>query len=58
MRPRPGGGLAYAKASLKTPYGLAKISWVIENGIFKLNAVIPPMKSDQAIMTTHAKCRF
>ncbi len=42
IRPQPGGPLTSAQAELKTPYGTALSAWKIENGIFKLKAIVPP----------------
>lgn len=41
IAPQPGGKLTRAAAELKTIYGAAKSSWKTENGIFKLDIVIP-----------------
>jgi alpha-L-rhamnosidase len=41
IHPQPGGGLSYAKAKLKTPYGWVKSGWRIENGKFFLDLTIP-----------------
>jgi alpha-L-rhamnosidase len=41
IAPRPGGKLTSASAELKTSYGLAKSSWKIEGGVFKLSVQIP-----------------
>lgn len=42
VAPRPGGGLTYALARLKTPYGLAECSWALSDGRIDLKVVIPP----------------
>ncbi len=41
IKPQIGGGLTYAKGSLKTNYGLVSSSWKIENGKFFLDVEIP-----------------
>ena len=41
ITPKPGGKLTNASAELKTSYGVAKSSWKIENGVFKLSVQIP-----------------
>lgn len=41
IKPIPGGGLTRAEASVRTPYGLAKASWRIEDKSFILEAVVP-----------------
>ena len=42
IQPQPGGGLTHAKASHKTPYGLAECSWSIAAGNMELNVIVPP----------------
>jgi len=41
MRPRPGGGLTYARATVETPHGAASVSWSIEENKFKFDAHVP-----------------
>jgi alpha-L-rhamnosidase len=41
IAPQPGGGLTNAAAELQTPYGLVKSAWKIENGILKVDVIIP-----------------
>jgi len=41
IKPQPGGKISHAAAELMTSYGLVKSSWKIENGLFKLDVVIP-----------------
>ena len=41
VRPVPGGGLTWAKAETKTPYGEAGCEWRIENDVFTLNVTVP-----------------
>jgi alpha-L-rhamnosidase len=45
IRPRPGGNLTHARATLHTPYGLAESAWTIEDGEFTLKVIIPPNTS-------------
>jgi alpha-L-rhamnosidase len=42
VRPRPGGGLAHARAQHSTPYGLAECAWTIEGGQIEVVVVVPP----------------
>ncbi|MDH7599366.1 MAG: glycoside hydrolase family 78 protein [Sedimentisphaerales bacterium] len=42
IRPRPGGGLTYAKASLESMYGRIESAWRIDGGQMHLEVVIPP----------------
>jgi alpha-L-rhamnosidase len=42
VRPRPGGGLTWARASLSTVYGLAAVSWRLDGGEFALDLTVPP----------------
>jgi alpha-L-rhamnosidase len=41
IRPRPGGGLAYAKAEFQSIHGKIVSDWKIENSQFRLRVVIP-----------------
>jgi len=41
IRPRPGGGLSFAKAGYKSINGLIVSDWKIEDGTFILNITIP-----------------
>ena len=42
IQPMPGGPLTSARAELDTPYGTAISAWTLENGILKVEAVVPP----------------
>jgi len=42
IAPLPGGPLTSAEVSYNTPYGLVSSAWKIENGVFKLKAMVPP----------------
>ncbi len=39
--PVPGGGLQFAKAEIKTPFGFAACEWTHENGIFTMTVTVP-----------------
>lgn len=41
IRPKPGASITSVSGELDTPYGLLKSSWKIENGIFKLDVLVP-----------------
>jgi alpha-L-rhamnosidase len=41
IRPVPGGGLTYASARHRSPFGLAESSWRIEDGRLELRVVVP-----------------
>ncbi len=41
VRPVLGGGLTYAKASVKTPYGTAASEWHLDGGKFSLKVTVP-----------------
>lgn len=41
ISPKPGAGITSVAGELDTPYGLLKSSWKIENGIFKLDVLVP-----------------
>jgi alpha-L-rhamnosidase len=42
IRPRIGGGLTWARGSLKSPYGLIESSWKIGGNDVLLSVTIPP----------------
>lgn len=42
VRPRPGGGLLWARAAVGTPYGQAVCSWNLADGRFTLEVAVPP----------------
>lgn len=42
IQPHPGGNLTAARASLRTPYGLAESAWTIEGGKITLKVIVPP----------------
>jgi len=42
IQPRPGGGLTYARARHRTPYGIAACSWKIEKEVLTVEVEIPP----------------
>jgi alpha-L-rhamnosidase len=41
VRPRPGGGLTWAKARHETPYGEALVHWDLEGSDFSLTLTVP-----------------
>ncbi len=41
MRPRPGGGLSFARARHLTPYGMAACEWKIESGQIHVSVEVP-----------------
>lgn len=42
IHPRPGGGLTFARASHRTLYGLAEVSWRLAGGQTSVEATVPP----------------
>jgi alpha-L-rhamnosidase len=50
IQPQPGGGLNYARATLRTMYGLAASAWELADGQFRLDVTVPP--------NTHATVRL
>ena len=42
FRPRPGGSLTFASASLQTPYGRAESSWKRDGAGLQVNVTVPP----------------
>lgn len=41
IAPMPGGGVTWAQASTRTPYGLASAAWIIKDGTFTMTAKVP-----------------
>ena len=50
IRPSPGGGLTWARARHRTPYGLAECSWRIEDGSMTVEVEIPPNTSAEVYL--------
>jgi len=50
IAPQPGGKFSMATAELATPYGPTKSSWKIENGMIKLDVIIPSNTSAEVIL--------
>ncbi len=42
INPHPGGGLAHARATLRTPYGLAEAGWMLTGEKITLKVIVPP----------------
>ncbi|MGW0875463.1 family 78 glycoside hydrolase catalytic domain [Streptomyces sp. NPDC002740] len=42
VRPRPGGGLTWARAAHETPYGRAETGWRVEGGLLLVDLLVPP----------------
>lgn len=42
IHPHPGGDLTHARATLRTPYGLAESGWVREGEQITLKVIVPP----------------
>ncbi len=41
VRPRPGGGIGWARAEHESPYGRIAVHWSIEGGRFQLSVTAP-----------------
>ncbi|PWS26470.1 alpha-L-rhamnosidase [Pedobacter yonginense] len=50
ISPKPGGNLTSASATLETVYGTVKSSWVIQEGIFKLDVSVPANAKARVIL--------
>ena len=55
IAPKPGGKLTSADAELETVYGLLKSSWIMSDGVFKLNVTIPPNTSATIVLPKTGK---
>jgi alpha-L-rhamnosidase len=53
IRPRPGGGLTFAHARHRTPYGIAECFWKIERGEITVEIEIPPNTSASVSLPGH-----
>lgn len=42
IAPRPGGGLTHARAAHVPPYGLAEVSWRVDDEGLEVDATVPP----------------
>ena len=50
IAPVPGGGLSWASSRHRTPYGLAEVSWRIDNGSMALDALVPPNTTAEVVL--------
>jgi alpha-L-rhamnosidase len=50
IEPHPGGNLTHARASLRTPYGLAESAWTIADGEITLKVTVPPNTTARVIV--------
>jgi len=50
IRPHPGGGLTHAQIRHIAPYGMAECKWMIEDGKFDLDIIIPANASALVIL--------
>ncbi len=50
IAPRPGGNLTSASAELETVYGTVKSSWILADGVFKLDVVVPANASATVVL--------
>ena len=55
IRPRPGGGLTWARGSLDTPYGRIESHWRLEAGRFLLDVTVPPNATATVYLPASAK---
>ncbi|MGI6543137.1 MAG: family 78 glycoside hydrolase catalytic domain [Limnochordia bacterium] len=53
IRPRPGGGITWAKAELRTAYGYAKVHWQIADDQFVLTVTVPHNAEATIILPTN-----
>lgn len=42
VAPHPGGGLTHARSRQDTPRGRAEVAWVLEDGVLRVTATVPP----------------
>lgn len=41
VAPKPGGGITFAHASIRTPYGKSAVDWKIEGNQFFIHVIVP-----------------
>jgi alpha-L-rhamnosidase len=58
IQPHPGGNLTHARASLRTPYGMAESAWVIEQGKLTLEVIVPPNTTATVILPGRDEAPF
>ncbi|WP_405848657.1 alpha-L-rhamnosidase C-terminal domain-containing protein [Streptomyces sp. NBC_01518] len=54
VEPRPGGGLTHANARLRTPYGLAEVSWNLAGTELTVEALVPPNTTAEVLLPDSA----
>lgn len=54
IRPRPGGGLAWAEAAHESPYGRIESAWRIAGGRFELRVVVPAGTQAEVVLPSGA----
>jgi alpha-L-rhamnosidase len=50
IRPRPGGGLAHARARVRIPYGTIESAWRIEGDHFSIAVEVPPNTTAEVLL--------
>ncbi len=50
IRPRPGGGLRSATATLRSPFGVISTSWSLDGSTFTLDARVPPSTTATVVL--------
>lgn len=50
IAPKPGGGIKNVSASLNSPYGIISSTWKIENGLFKLDVIVPANTTAKVVL--------
>ncbi|GHO46755.1 glycoside hydrolase family 78 protein [Ktedonospora formicarum] len=50
IQPRPGSDLTHASAQHRTPYGLSKVAWRLEDDKLSVEAVIPPNTTAHVVL--------
>jgi alpha-L-rhamnosidase len=53
VQPRPGGGLTFARARHRTPYGIAECFWKIEGDEMTVEVEVPPNTSASVSLPGH-----
>lgn len=57
IEPRPGGGLAHAGVTLRTPYGEAEVSWSLADAELTVEALVPPGTTAEVLLPGDGELR-
>jgi alpha-L-rhamnosidase len=56
LKPQPGGGLSFAKATYDSVHGRIESSWIVENGYLHWEVCVPPNTTATAFIPAQPGC--